>query len=74
MKPEKFIPKNSYERMSGKSLSDKELFETKNNLLGFIKLLIEINDETHVVKFKKSNKNNINNLDRKEKSNEEQEC
>ena len=69
---QKFEPKNCYERICKKSLNEKELFEAKNNLLGYLELLYEINKQTQVVKFDEIDNEHINNSARKEKSNEKQ--
>ncbi len=34
-----------FEKLCGKKLSEKELFEAKNNLVGFFNLLIEIDQQ-----------------------------
>jgi len=51
----KFEPKNCYERICKKPLSEKELFEAKSNLIGFLELLYEINKETKIVNLEEQN-------------------
>lgn len=50
--------KEFYEKLSGKELSDQELFEAKNNFVGFFDLLYRIdkrNKEKDVINLKKDN-------------------
>lgn len=55
MNPEKFRPKNCYERLYNKPLSKKEVFEMRDSLRQFFEILIEIDQENHILKNKELN-------------------
>lgn len=60
MKPEKFVPKNCYERLYNKPLSKREVFEMDNRLTQFFEILMEI-DQQNKERNNDKNKRNSNN-------------